>query len=613
MTHRPLTLTQVAQFVLADLSDPTEGFCIDEEKAARNIAEAQNAIKKKRRRTTSEKILDEIDTEKQKIYALLRGAVLPDDVAGNPFYPDLLRQVIEEDPDEVYEQSLLIQKCRILPFLSRCTDIQRELEKINRVATSIVKTQLADGREANETDDAFQRACRAIRNALLMRLHDNSLVMDNHPLMRMDFGRTTSRQPHRVSTRKIRDKARMVLGKRGLDPAFTDDKACIEFVNTLLPRENQLSTYEQREAFLRIDMPDCLERATELYKSIVGRLQKAQEEFHIPGEQIEVDLAEENEYRSIVELIGAVVNQSRKSEDLGEAQLHNSSEAQTLATLAYLFYYVRKHPYYRQALAKEREFRHQFMKKMFNDEKNQESVQVPVDRKGNILSSDESSFGYRNIGLRTIHLTEWESLDSQRIYFEGIRRKKASAIVKKLLLNPQYAMEDLFDYLGGRVFLWDISRSDLEDTNGEAIKENLQHLVEKMGNSAGARLVFKKRADLKRGEFCIEDKIDSNPDNDKSHDFPVLKVYGIAMDGCPFEFQLVLKDGYNSSKSKESPNHEDFYEMEKDFRLARILFPEAIYPTINQIAERAEAALKRKKQQWIHRHPEPDPASMDSA
>ena len=122
------------------------------------------------------------------------------------------------------------------------------------------------------------------------------------------------------------------------------------------------------------------------------------------------------------------------------------------------------------------------------------------------------------------------------------------------------------------------------------------------GEAIGLSYRRTTREQLKPGQFCIEDKLEKNVDNKKSKGFPAIKVYGLTKEGLPVEFQIVLRDGYNTSKSPDSPNSTHFYDLQKDIDLAKIVKPYSIFPQEQEVAQKVLIELEKRREQWEQSH-----------
>ncbi len=631
MTSHSLTLEKLAAFNLKDLPSPEHGLTTEVQKK-----------ETKRSEQDIERIEDILGEEMEAIRRLVRATGLPTEMKSHPLYPPFLMGDFPEEGQRIPDESPLMAQRNLMAFIPLHPNSEGVIGLLNKIAKYIIaevkRNQMEEEqREANTWgNNLIEAATQSVAKGLLRILDDNIRAMDEQPVLKnprdtivvtaqtsspLNDLRERSSKPQGLkgfSTKKVRETAKEILKhlRPRLNRAQTEQdqekvlqEACVKLMKDLGLVKKDLQNSEA-EQFLNEIMPSCLSKAKDLYKEIGKKLQEAQEKFDIKGPQPNTNLWEENEYRTPIELFQILLGHSREPDAYATGDLIELSEAQSILALAFNFFLVRTHPLYKTARAKETAFRRRFVENFFGKKgkSKKESVEISFDNRRNVLPDEQKDkkITTKEEELRIIDESKMpQSLQKLRVYFDGSRRKTSTSLVKKILLNPNYELDrDIFDFLGARIFIWDLTLEKFKNSpEKETIRTGLYALAERAGLSMGLKLRHTNREKLKPGEFCIQDKLEENNSNTKSDGFPAMKVYGRTEDNLPIEFQIVLRDGYDSIKSPDSPNNVDAYELKKDLEICRIVKPSSLFPNEHEITIQALKILAEKSEAWFKKHP----------
>ncbi len=662
MTHRSLTVEKLAEFNLKNMPAPQRGFTSRLDRGQMSEADFERVIDVLGQETEEirglvRKIGLPDDMASHPLYPPFLTGEFPDKT--DPMPPEKGQAPKSIIPNE---SPLLISR-NILLFVPLHPDIEGVIKFLRRIAGHIVETikqtqMTAEDRTADTwTQDTLEQAIQSTANGLLRILDDNVRAMDEHGVIRRtDYEeeevpreKQRSNDPeiqrflNRMSVsekleqeqieglrgisfielrrvgkailKQLKPKMKKLEDRRNNDPAKLRTKRYTLLCEANIKLMQDLGLLpktlfeENKEKFLNEEMPSCLSRGKELYHSIVESLRSAQKIFQIPGMQLqEVDLFAENGYRTPIELLQVILKFAREPESYKSGDLQELSEAQTLLGLSYYFLYVRRHPYYLAARAEEFEFSRMLVENLFTKITDKDEVEVPLDNRGNVIfNGDKEATNTKKIKLRTLEAPDMpDQFQPLRIYFDKTDRKKARAIVKKLMTNPNFEMNrDIFDFLRSRVFLWDITFEEfMQSPQKKEIRKRIETVAKAVGETLELEFVNKRRENLDPGEFCIEDKLEANIKNHKSKRFPAMKVYGRTQQGYHVEFQIVLRNGYNSIHSPDSPNNPQFYELLKDIEMAKIIFPSSVFPEIHELARKILEELEKRSKVWFKEHPQ---------
>lgn len=614
---RSIQTEKLAGFTLATLPKPTRGLSIDLDKVFRG--EKREEIEAK-----GDTIANEIET----IRALIRKTGLPDEIMKHPIYAQFLLGDFPFTESEVTDETALIQIRNLMALIPLHPDINGVIEILKKAAEHVLKKMES---EEESTPETLENAQKALVNGMLQILNGHLHILDEHPVLirttneappqRMSRGRQAFKpksQPKRLqgfSPKEVRNATRSIL--KILNPALekakeNDEKkesllqeACIQLMKELGLVDRSITPSEKTK-ILNDELPHAMSKARKLYKRVGKALASAQGTFGIKGAQVDSELVAENKYRTPIELLEILVTHSKDEASYESGDYVELNEAQAILGLAYQLFLIRRDDRYKAARAKESSFDRAIMEKFIGKHK-EETVKVEIDERGNIIETPtgaEDAY-YREEHLRILNVPEMpESLQQLRIFFDENRRKDSEALTIKMLLYPSFELgKDVLDFLGGRLFLWDLTLEEfLNSPEKEKIREGISALAIRAGKSMGLNFVHKDRTQLKPGEFCIKDKLEENLGNSKSDDFPAMKVYGRTKDGIPVEFQIVLRDGYNSIKSPDSPNSIQNYDLKKDLDLLKIIKPASIFPREHIVAKEIRAALEKRKTKWNKTH-----------
>ena len=614
------TLKQLAEFKLATLPAPHHGFTVD-------LIEANKGGGAKEAITADDTIAEETEA----VRLLLQRIGLPEEIMSHPIYPSFLLGDWEGSEHSLSETSPLLKIRNLLGFVPLHPHIQGVRDVLKIVAEHIINEIPEE--ELDTSEETIEKARTTLIKGMIQILDGNTRTLDEHAVLRKPItpGKTAThrrsarysfsrnKRPQKlqgVTLKDVRGATKHIL--RNLKPALektrteeTKEKllegACIKLMQELGIFDRSMTPSEKAH-FLNDEMPSCMSKARTLYKRIGRHLATAQREFGIKGPQVEEELIEENEYRTPIEILQLLTEHSREEESYATGDLHELNEAQTILGLAYSFFLVRRDHRYKAARAKEFKFRRNLAENLFQENNEKEKAEVKLDARGNILEdSTEDHITTKNEELRILNVPEMpEKFQRLRVQFDGSRRKTSEALVIKTLLNPHYELgKNVFDFLGGRIFAWDITLEDyLNSPQKRQIKSGLNAIAMRAGEAIG--LIYKKttREKLRPGEFCIDDKLETNSTNTNSNGFPAIKVYGLTKEGLPVEFQIVLRDGYNTSKSPDSPNSTHFYDLLKDIGLTKIVKPYSIFPQEQKVAKEVLQELENRRKKWETSHQE---------
>lgn len=663
MTHRTLTVEKLAEFNIRNIPDPQSGFTIRHESQEMDEAQFERVMETLERETEAIRALvHEVclpsDIAGHPLYPPFLTGEFPD--KKDPIPPQRGQTPKPLIPDE----SPLFRSRNILPFVPLHPDIEGVMNFLGKIAGHIVqqikKAQMTREKRSEDTwtQDTVDQAVKSVSKGLLLIMDDNLRAMDEHGIIRRtdyDYDEENTRpqkgprssnpeicrflrqatgnerpeQAERlkgISFKELREKARAILKKlnpkmKRMQDEYKNDpstlrteryklisKANIKLMQDLELLPKSLLEEDKRE-FLNEEMPSCLSRGKELYQNVVESLRRAQKTLQIPGMQLqEVDMFVENGYRTPIELLQVILEHPRTPDSYGSGDLRELNEAQTLLGLSYYFLYIRRHPYYLAARAEELEFSRMLVENLFAKITDKDEVQLPLDNRGNVIFNwDMQPTNTKEIKLRTLEVPDMpEQFKRLRIYFDRTNRKQAKAIVKKLMTNADYEMDrDIFDYLRGRVFLWDITFEEfMKSPQKKEIRKGIEAVAKSVGETLELEFVNKRRENLDPGEFCIDDKLEANARNHKSKRFPAMKVYGRTRQGYHVEFQIILRNGYNSIHSPDSPNNPQFYELLKDIEMAKIIFPSSVFPEIHEMAQKILEELEKRSRAWFKQHPQ---------
>ncbi|MBU0981339.1 hypothetical protein KKC94_01460 [Patescibacteria group bacterium] len=541
----------------------------------------------------------EIDSEEGKKAEM----ELPDDCDGNPIYKAyLLNQEEIPEPSPLTTMGIvgtnnpITTDRNVLPLTPKHPDKARIIRTMEKLAGNIIETMCSHIIEDEQafSDEEIEKAVHTVRNALVHSLGTQLLRADRYPILRKDILKVGSKEErYGISTRDVRRAVKKV-GSLNLDP----EKAEIELMVELgLISKEELT--EEKIENIKEYLEESREQAWKLYVEIAKSLIDAQRSKGIDGERILIDPNISLKSMNLFQLLDFVINHN------GDGNKQNQNEAQTVAYLNYLFFAVNRHPIFRAALKIKNEMSQKATQNFFVDETFTE-CKLYEDLKGNIVGpnpiDEDVSASYL---LRTAKpIRSFPKFGSQRVYFEDFDRKEESSIVKKLLLNPSYDIEELPDVIRGRVVVWDITKADLE--NPETV-EYLMAFTRQFGVSLGLNYAqYEKarkkgeeldRSDLKDGEMTIINKLNHNKGNKKSNGLKVIKLYGKTKEGIRVEVQVIIREEFQALKSRQSPINDWYYKMNKDTELAEIIYRGHKSDRVRAIARRIYAFLRNSRAQ----------------
>lgn len=514
---------------------------------------------------------------------------LPPEIAHNGFYRLLVTETLT--PEDITKIK------NILPFIPNKLDRESIESNVRRMADDVVRREV-DGL----TQAEVIRAITATRNILIFNLGKNLKLIDDAKIIRTDL-LTKDKEP--VSTKRIRQVISII--KEKIEKGEVDrSNANIALLKELDLIDKEVELSEKDVEKLEDDIRSCLRKGWKFYEEIGKTLAKSQAEFGIGGEQIKIDPSFITKGKNLFELLELATDPLENRNKTG-AELLKYHEAQTAAWLGYLFFHIESQASYKVAKKLQEAFRLAIGSKLFKDIDELIPENVYMDHKRNIIQGPDMMGEEIYTPYQTRKLTVRRDDDQEvemRVWFDDVRTKTEEAIIRRLITSPDFNFENIPDIIGGRLVLMDLKRNDLlhlpeDEEETKAEKNNrigdLEKIARKIGNSIGLSHEYVDRESLEPGQFCISNKLKDNPKNEKSEEYFSYKIYGKTKDGVRFEFQIIPRDVFENMNSAESPNNHEFYDMEKDFRVATAVFRQSSSPRIHEVANQARGKLSERK------------------
>lgn len=551
---------------------------------------------------------DTVSHELMLVRNQIRELGLPEDISNNPFFNRIVLDELNDDEIEKLKN--------ILPFMPN----QIHREGIDKIIKSIADKVISDllnqiDREntklATVCELEIDQAKQAIRNIIATNLGRNLEKCDKSKVIRTDILKPIPKEEknkrRNISTKKIRDIVNNLRRsfKRG-DPKSIE-KANIQLLIDMGIYKSFDNAMADRSKIMR-NLEIAMGKAWRFYQKIGDTLAESQSDAGIKGEQIRIDPSFIIKAKTPFELLDFCIQDEGNKDPHSFKAYFKYHEAQTIAWLAYLFFMISNNPSYNLAVVLENKFRSSIGMTLFgHDDNMEEAEKIYFDQRGNVLTKEEEtdSQTFEKRPTRELKLTHNHNNEEIifRVWFDDIRTKTESSIIKRLIINPEFDYEEIPDIVAGRLCLMDLKREDFRiegDNDPNALKKEklricLEVIAKKIGNALGLTFRNVDRTKLMPGHFCIKDEIDENVGNPKSHEYYAYKVYGISREGVTFEFQIITRDVFDRLFSRESPTNNKYYNREKDFQVGRTIFRQTTNPRIHEVIDLANAHLRRKK------------------
>ena len=377
--------------------------------------------------------------------------------------------------------------------------------------------------------------------------------------------------------------------------------------------ESEMSNEQKNRVLAQVEAAKL--EAIQLYKDLGSEILEGQKEAGIPGDYAVIDLRIEDSWEPYFEFLKKAFGLNGHHSEDGKDEY----EAQAIAHLTYLLLRLRANPIMRirehHGPGVNRRFIKEFYSRIGAKTENKRKKFVALSANGSFAGTGDEIKNYAPLDCYETQIEGFEDLPSEKkeIVRGNFRLKDKISIFIKTLIKRQ-RLKEITDIDAGEVITININESDLEDSNPtkDRLIEFMYTLAKEAVSSFSTNLVEAPNdvhyTKIPRGTYKLENKLQKDPRNTESFNFPAMKAYiNLPIDdvndpeaSIRVEFRVLCGDTYlRGEHNQASRSHHSHYKRKQAIELLRIISPRAYNSDIHKVAKEHKRWSKRQEQDEI--------------